>query len=82
MSDGDRRREGERESRRIIGRVSDEGSALGMRMKSRAKDWRDHVTAADANQEDWVEVWGRRIGRTVGVAVLFGLAVYFLLYGV
>ena len=39
----------------------------GLRLVDRAAERaRDHVTAADADRDDWVEYWGTRIGRMLG----------------
>ncbi len=46
-------------------------SLVRMAEKSRA-----HFSADDANQDDRVEVWGRRIGRGLGLIFLIGLIVY------
>ena len=64
------------ESRRILKGVTD-ASAHGFLMRS-AEGLRDHAQAKDADQADWIEVWGTRIGRTVGVAVLLAIAVWLL----
>ncbi|WP_246226198.1 MULTISPECIES: hypothetical protein [Chelativorans] len=73
---GDKRRDeqAQEESRRILERV-DRESDLFMRMASRA---RDHLTASEAQSEDWTELWGRRIGRVLGV--LFALALIIWLW--
>lgn len=52
------------ESRRIIGRVGAETEAS---MARRAKD---HMAGRDAEGKDWAELWGTRIGRWLGVALL------------
>lgn len=78
MNDRERRpapQSDEEESRRILQRVNDP-AAHGFLLKG-AERMRDHVSARDADQSDPIEVWGTRIGRTVGVAVLLGLALWF-----
>jgi hypothetical protein len=57
----------EKESRRIIDRVGMESEPS---MLGRA---RDHVRGKDADEKDWVELWGTRIGRWVGVVFLLYL---------
>ena len=52
------------ESRRIIGRVGQETEAT---MLKRAQD---HMAGRDADEKDWAEVWGTRIGRWLGLALL------------
>jgi hypothetical protein len=59
------------ESRRILERVAREAdSGLLGRSVARA---RDHLGAADADQADWAELWGTRIGRTIGAVALCAL---------
>ncbi|MCV0394304.1 MAG: hypothetical protein K5872_13690 [Rhizobiaceae bacterium] len=66
----------EEESRRILGQVNDP-AAQGFLMKG-ADRVLDHVSAGDKDQSDPIEVWGTRIGRTVGVAALFLIALWLL----
>ena len=63
------------ESRRILERVARETEpsglyGLGQRTAKRA---RNHLGAADADQGDWIEVWGTRIGRTLGILFVCAL---------
>lgn len=56
------------ESRRIIKRVGEETEAsMAGRAARRA---RDHLAGKDADQEDWAELWGTRIGRVLSIALL------------
>ena len=65
-SNGDR----SAESRRILDRVAKEADSSGFGGLGRtAVRARDHLEASDADQKDWAELWGTRIGRAVGVAV-------------
>ncbi|MCP8938684.1 hypothetical protein NK718_09175 [Alsobacter sp. SYSU M60028] len=59
--DGDER---QRESRRILDRVAAESESVGASALARAVR---HLAASDAPPEDRIEVWGRRIGRTLGL---------------
>jgi hypothetical protein len=61
----------EAESRRIINRVGAETEASMVQRATRRV--RDHMTATDAPEDDWVEVWGSRIGRAFGVVFFLGL---------
>ena len=57
--DGDR----DAESRRILDRVArEEHSGLGFLGRGTERA-RGHLAADDADQNDWIEVWGTRIGR-------------------
>lgn len=69
------------ESRLILDRVSREAESGGRSAIDRAaRRARDHVTAADIEREDWVEYWGTRIGRMLGLLLLAGLVVWLVLY--
>jgi hypothetical protein len=79
MSDADRR--GPDESRRILERVRREEGASGLGMARRvAGRVNDHVTAKDGEATDGIELWGTRIGRVLGLAVMAVLAVLLLTY--
>jgi hypothetical protein len=41
---------------------------------------RDHVLAADVEQNDWAEYWGTRIGRILGVVLVVGLIAWLVLF--
>jgi hypothetical protein len=60
----DKRRDGDRESRRILDRVNTQMGASA----SRGGD----------DRSDWPEYWGKRIGRTLGM--IFLLVVVYWLY--
>lgn len=65
----------EQESRRILDRVARESGPLGGSETARAaREALDHLAGRDAPADDPVEVWGRRIGRILGVIV----AIYLL----
>lgn len=44
-----------------------------VRMADRAKG---HLSAADKDKDDQIEVWGTRIGRGAGVIFAIGLVIY------
>lgn len=60
------------ESKRIIRRVGQESEAT---MATRI---RRHMSGADADPDDWVEIWGTRIGRVLSV-VLAAMLVWWLI---
>jgi hypothetical protein len=62
-----RDKEREAESRRIIGRVDAETDAT---MVQRA---RNHMAGRDADENDKAELWGTRVGRWLGLALLIYL---------
>ncbi|HEY6629916.1 MAG TPA: hypothetical protein VIZ90_00555 [Rhizobiaceae bacterium] len=77
----DRESERAAESRRILERMSQEAASGGDSALDRAaRRARNHVTAADVDRDDWVEYWGTRIGRTLGLLLLFGLIVWLVVY--
>ncbi|MCT8972272.1 hypothetical protein [Microbaculum marinisediminis] len=41
-----------------------------------AEKARAHFSGADAETDDWTEVWGRRIGRGLSLIAFFGLLIY------
>lgn len=57
-------RERNAESQRIIRRVGTESEV------SMARKVRNHMAGADADQQDWAELWGTRIGRILGALLL------------
>jgi hypothetical protein len=74
--DGDR----DAESRRVLDRVSHEQhSGLGFLGRGTERA-RGHLAADDADQNDWIEVWGTRIGRTIGVIVIAAFLVWAVSY--
>ena len=75
------RQDSEKESRRILERVARETDPAGNSFVARAtKGMHDHITAADADRADPIEVWGTRIGRTLGLLLALGLMVWLVLY--
>ncbi|MDZ5699276.1 hypothetical protein [Chelativorans sp. M5D2P16] len=72
---GEKERDEERraESRRILKRVERDSDTLFLGAASTA---RDHFTAREAEDADWTERWGRRIGRVLGL----GFAVFLIIW--
>ncbi|MEO3387264.1 hypothetical protein [Mesorhizobium sp. CAU 1741] len=56
--------ENQAESKRIIGRVGAETEA------SMVRRVQDHMAGKDADERDWAELWGTRIGRWLGLVLL------------
>jgi hypothetical protein len=66
------------ESRRILERIDQEtGSDFVSRTGRRLGD---HLTAADVDQKDRIEVLGSRIGRTLGFLITVGIIVWLVWY--
>jgi hypothetical protein len=78
ISMADRQEQRERESRRIINRVGAETEASMVQRATRRV--RDHMTARDAPEDDWIEVWGSRIGRAFGVVFFIGLVAWLVFF--
>ncbi|GAB2186677.1 hypothetical protein [Roseibium sp. LAB1] len=68
-----------KEALQTLDRVNAESETVAgstfVRMADRAKD---HLSAADKDEDDRIEVWGSRIGRGLGVVFAIGLAIYLL----
>lgn len=65
------------EALKALDRVSAESETVAgssfVRMAERAKD---HMSAADKDDDDQIEVWGTRIGRGLGLCFAIGLVIY------
>lgn len=64
------------ESRRIIERVDAESEA------SMTRRVQNHMTGRDADEKDWAELWGTRIGRWLGVILLIYLVWWLVRFAV
>ena len=79
MANGREARDEERtrEARDALARLSDQSDTIGASAMGRAADRaRDNFGATDADPDDEIELWGRRIGRGLGLLAFVGLAVY------
>ena len=68
--------DGERslESRRILDRVARQADSSGPALVGRAVErTRNHLAAADADGDDWAELWGTRIGRALAAVLTIAL---------
>lgn len=71
----------EEEARKAIERVERESEIVGRSSFVRAAGKaRDRLAAADAEGEDPVEIWGRRVGRILSVIAFIGLALWLFAY--
>lgn len=69
--------EEQREARRILDRVSTDSESLGTSSLARsALRARDHFAGADADPDDAIEVWGRRIGRIASAVLVVILLIW------
>ena len=73
---GTRDGESDAESRRILERVArEEPSGMGLLGRSAGRA-RGHLAADDADQNDWIEIWGTRIGRALGIVAIAAFLVW------
>lgn len=63
------------ESRRILGQIEQE-SGYGRATRR----LRNHLGAADADQDDRIETWGTRIGRAIGFGATIVIILFFIRY--
>lgn len=74
MPDSDQNLE---ESKRILDRVNRETETVGTSsMRRVANQVRDHIGAEDADENEWAELWGTRIGRVLSIVFFVVLVVY------
>ena len=65
------------EARRDLERLGSQGEVVGTSAMARAaKKAGDHLSGADAPENDPIEIWGTRIGRGLGVVFFIGLVIY------
>lgn len=65
------------ESKRILERVAQESETVGTSSTKRvAERVKGHLGANDVGQNEWAELWGTRIGRTLGAIFVVFLIVY------
>jgi hypothetical protein len=69
-----------KESRRIIGRVGREAGAGGLFSGLPTGDRSDRDAAGIRQDDDPIEIWGTRIGRTLGFVLTVGLILWFASY--
>jgi hypothetical protein len=73
------REEAEHQARESLDRMRDEGDVFGGSAIARAAERaRRHFGGADAPPGDAVELWGRRIGRTLALAFVILLIVWLI----
>lgn len=71
----------EDEARRVMERVRNESETVGTSSLARiAMRAQNHMSGADADPDDPIEIWGRRIGRALSLVVFVALAIWLLSY--
>ena len=66
------------ESARILERVAQESETVGTSSMHRIAGRVTSHISGDADPDNPVEVWGTRIGRTLGLVFFIGLAIYMI----
>ena len=65
------------EASRILKRVEQESETVGTSsMRRVAERVKNHVEARDVDKNEWSEVWGTRIGRSLGLIAFVILVIY------
>lgn len=76
-----RKDDSETESRRILDRIAKESAAGGQSFLARRADRaRDHLSGADIDPDDRIELWGTRIGRGLGLIVTIVLVLWLIVF--
>ena len=76
-----KRDDAETESRRILDRVSKESATGGQSFLARRADRaRDHLSGADIDPDDRIEIWGTRIGRGLALVITIILVLWIVVY--
>ena len=74
-------KEAAREAQKALERVRRDSEVVGqssfVRAAGKAKD---HLAGADADSDDAIEVWGRRVGRGLSVIAFVALAIWLINY--
>ncbi len=69
----------EAESKRILERVAQESETIGTSSVKRvAERVKGHLSAQDTDENQWAELWGKRIGRTLGAIFVVVLIIHLL----
>jgi tetrahydromethanopterin S-methyltransferase subunit G len=69
----------EAESKRILERVAQESETIGTSSVKRvAERVKGHLSAHDTDENQWAELWGKRIGRTLGAIFVVVLIIHLL----
>lgn len=79
MPDKNTDEERRRQSERILDSVNTTSEVVGTSSLVRtANKTRDHLMGADADPDDQIEVWGKRIGRGLSIVAFVALALWLL----
>ncbi|KXF76486.1 hypothetical protein ATN84_15750 [Paramesorhizobium deserti] len=70
----------ETESRRILDRVGRESTADHGMVARGVERTKKHLSAADADHADSIELWGTRIGRALALLLMAAAIIWLLVY--
>jgi len=68
------------EARRILKRLENEQQSDGGLLSRTASRVEKHLSGADADPSDKIEVWGTRIGRAIAFLALAAAIAYLIIY--
>ncbi|MGU3576198.1 hypothetical protein ACLBWZ_11725 [Brucellaceae bacterium C25G] len=69
------------ESEKILARIKLEtGSGLNGQLVRSLNKKRDHLSARDLESEDPIEIWATRIGRILGLIIMFAMISWLFFY--
>ncbi|MBB2973405.1 hypothetical protein [Mesorhizobium sp. RMAD-H1] len=80
MTERQRGDSSQKQARRILERVNRESSADHGMVARGIERTKKHLSAADADQADSIEVWGTRIGRALALLLIVAAIVWLLAY--
>jgi len=67
------------EAKKILERVKQESETVGTSsMRRTAENITSHLKAEDADENEWAELWGKRIGRSLSVIFCIVLVIYLI----
>jgi hypothetical protein len=64
------------EARRILAQVEKDTGVASSMLTRTVSRVRNHKAGADADPEDWAELWGTRVGRLLSLAAFVALSIY------
>ncbi len=67
-----------KEAQRILKQVGDESEIFGTSSMKRVADRVSNHLDGDADKDNQIELWGTRIGRSLGMIFFAGLVIYLL----
>lgn len=69
----------ERQARHALNNAAQGEGFLRSSLATEASRARDHMMAGEADPKDPIEIWAKRTGRFISLALLIGLAIYLVM---